>query len=72
MCSKGEMDCVLFVHVCDIGGSNYNVYLSLQDGQTSLMLASSEGHSECVKDVLDKGAEVNMQDKVSAVLVGPF
>ena len=36
------------------------------------MLASSEGHSECVKDLLDKGADVNMQDKVSAVLVGPF
>ena len=58
--------------ICDIGGSNYNVYLSLQDGQTVLMLASSEGHSECVKDLLDKGAEINMQDKVSALLVGPF
>ena len=36
------------------------------------MLASGEGHLECVKDLLDKGAEVNMQDKVKAVLVGPF
>ena len=36
------------------------------------MHASSEGHLECVKDLLDKSAEVNMQDKVSVVLVGPF
>ena len=34
------------------------------------MLASSIGH--CVMDLLDKGAEVNMQMKVSAVLVGSF
>ena len=66
------MGCVLFVHVCDIEGSNYNVYYSLQDGQTALMWASSKGHLECVKDLLDKGAKVNMQNKVSAVLVGPF
>ena len=36
------------------------------------MLASSEGHVECVKDLLDEGAEVNMQSEVSAVSVGPF
>ena len=39
---------------------------------TTLMLASSEGHLECVKDLLDKGAKVNMLMKVSAVVVGPF
>ena len=31
------------------------------------MHASNEGHLECVKVLLDKGAEVNMQKKVSAV-----
>ena len=38
------------------------------------MWASSEGRLECVKVVLDNGAEVNMHNKVhvSAVLVGPF
>ena len=36
------------------------------------MLASREGHLDCVKDVLDKGADVKMQDKVSTVLVDPF
>ena len=66
------MGCVLFVHVCNIEGSNYNIYLSLQDGWTALMHASSEGHLDCVKDLLDKGAKVSMQNEVSAVLVGPF
>ena len=36
------------------------------------MYASCKGRLDCVKNLLDKGAEVNMQDKVSAVLVGPF
>ena len=41
---------------------------SLQDGKTALMLASSEkGHLECVKALLDRGAKVDVQDKVSAV-----
>ena len=72
MCDEGEIGCVLFVHVCDIEDSNYNVYQSLQDGWTALMWASYKGHLDCVKNLLDKGAEVNMQNKVSAVLVGPF
>ena len=42
--------------------------LSLQDGRTALMMASWMGHMECVKEILDKGADVNMQDKVSVVL----
>ena len=36
------------------------------------MHASSEGHLECAMVLVDKGAEVNMQNKVSAVLLGPF
>ena len=36
------------------------------------MLASSEGHLMCVKDLLDKDVDVNMQNNVSAVLVDPF
>ena len=32
------------------------------------MWASFSGHWECVKGLLDKGTEVNMQNKVSAVL----
>ena len=40
---------------------------SLQYGNTPLMEASVKGHVECVKTLLDKGAEVNQQDKVGAV-----
>ena len=36
------------------------------------MRASYKGHLDCVKNILDKGAEVNMRKKVGAVLVGPF
>ena len=41
------------------------MYLYLQNGESPLILASSEGHFEIVKLLLDKGAEVNHQDKVS-------
>eukprot|EP00731_Ephydatia_muelleri_P005630 Em0002g1806a len=34
-----------------------------KDRWTALMLASMEGHMECVKVLLDNGAEINIQDK---------
>ena len=33
------------------------------------MAASEEGQVECVKMLLDRGAEVNMQKKVSGVII---
>ena len=33
------------------------------------MKASRAGHTQCVKKLLDKGAEVNMEDKVSGVII---
>ena len=45
------------------------MHLSLQDGWTALMMASEAGHMECVKVLLDKGAEVNKQNKVSDVII---
>ena len=42
---------------------------SLQDGVTALMKASKAGQVECVKMLLDRGAEVNMQDKVNGVII---
>ena len=36
------------------------------------MWASRAGHLMCVTDLLDKDAEVNTQNKVSAIIVGPF
>ena len=45
------------------------MHLPLQDGWTALMKASKAGHMECVQVLLDKGAEVNIHDKVSDVIV---
>ena len=33
------------------------------------MKASKAGHIECVKVLLNEGAEVNMQNKVSSVII---
>ena len=43
--------------------------LSLQNGWTALKKASVAGHIECVEVLLDKGAEINIQDKVSGVII---
>ena len=43
--------------------------LSLQDRETALMKASEEGHKDCVKILVDGGAKVNMQDKVSGIII---
>ena len=43
------------------------ILLYLQSGQTALMKASSGGHVECVKLLLEKDADVNHKDWVSAV-----
>ena len=41
------------------------MHLSFQAGGTALMRVSCWGRMECVKVLLDRGAEVNMQDMVS-------
>ena len=33
------------------------------------MTASKAGHMECVQVLLDKGADVNMQNKVNGVII---
>ena len=45
------------------------MHLLLQDGGTALMKASEAGHMECVNVLLDKGADVNVQHKVSGVII---
>ena len=37
----------------------------LQDHQTPLHWAASEGHTDIVKIMIEKGADVNAKDKVS-------
>ena len=48
------------------------MHLSLQDGETALMKASEAGKVYCVKVLLDRGAKVNMQDKVSCVIIHSY
>ena len=45
------------------------MHMSLQDGGTALMRASEAGHMECVVVLLDKCADVNMQNIVSGVII---
>ena len=45
------------------------MHLSLQWRETALLMASKEGHIECIKVLLDKGADFNMQNKVSGVII---
>ena len=45
------------------------MHLTLQKEWTALMRASVTGKAECVKVLLDRGAEVNMQDNVSVVIM---
>ena len=42
------------------------MHISLQDGNTPLMEASHGGHDGCVQLLLDRGAQIDHQDKVSA------
>ena len=49
--------------------SDDDMHLSFKEGWTPLMRASNAGHMECVKVLLDKGAEVNMQNMVSGVII---
>ena len=55
--------------ICHWWCSHDDMHLSLQDGQTALMKASVAGQVQCMKMLLDEGAEVNLQDKVSDVII---
>ena len=43
------------------------MYFSLQSGQTALMIASFKNCVECVRLLLEKGADFNLRDNVRAV-----
>ena len=51
-------------HWCDM-------HLSLQDGYTPLMVASRWGHDGCVQLLLDRGAQIDHQNEVSAIREQP-
>ena len=39
--------------------------ISLQDGDTALILAASEGHTDIVKILVEHGADMDIRNKVS-------
>ena len=51
--------------VCCLGHWR-DMHLSLQPGNTPLVLASGGGHDGCVQLLLDRGAQIDHQNKVSA------
>ena len=65
--------CYYTVSVSDIGGTPMMIctYYYRLDA-TALMKASAAGKVECIKVLLNRGAEVNMQDMVSGVDVNPL
>ena len=48
-----------------VPGTAITISLSLQDGQSSLMLASKKGHVKVVEMLISAGAKVDLQDKVT-------
>ena len=46
--------------------------LSLQDGESALMLASENGHTEIVKYLLDSKASLDLQTKVGHQTLNPL
>ena len=59
----------MWFFACDIGGTPCYMHSYLQFGCTPLIVASGGGHVECVKLLLDRGAQANLQCNVSAVLL---
>lgn len=41
------------------------VFLVLQDNRTALMFAASNGNVDVLKILIERGADVNIQDKVN-------
>ena len=61
--ARGVYINTFFLHALDI------LYLLLQDGYTTLMLAANSGSNELVHILLQAGADVNVQDKVSDMYI---
>ena len=59
--------CTLVESVSDNDGTRMNA--SLQNGWTALRAASIAGNVQCLRMLLDRCADVNMQDKVSGVII---
>ena len=54
---------------CTVSGIDSTPMMIWQWGWTALIKASEAGQVECVKVLLDRGSKVNMQQKVSGVII---
>ena len=61
---------LLLLPACGYGGLMRHGVRCEQHGGTALMHASRSGHTEVVVQLLDKGADVNAQDKVCGEAYG--
>ena len=52
---------------CCMASYYMHLHVLLQEGQNPLMMASFGGHVGCVQLLLDRGAQANDSDMVSAV-----
>ena len=57
----------IYISLCAVLSVSVYACKSLQYGQTPLMKTSQGGHVGCVQLLLDRGAQANRRDKVSAV-----
>jgi len=53
----------VFVEQTHFLANRYALNVKDQKGQTALMAAAYRGHTDCMKVLLDKGANVNIIDK---------
>ena len=56
----------------DVSGMSIIIHSSLQDGNSSLMMACRNGNAEVVKILVSAGAHVNDQDEVSSSTTSPM
>jgi len=45
------------------------LYIHVQDGETALCMASSNGHERIIEELLNREADVNHQDKVRSLML---
>ena len=55
---------ILFQQFCCISVKILAFYVSLQEGDTSLMLAAERGHVRVVKKLVKAGAKLDLQNRV--------
>jgi ankyrin repeat protein len=56
---------VVHLETCSSTAHRLPLWLLLQEGRTALMIAGREGHAAVIQLLVDAGADLNVEDKVS-------